>query len=162
MNENAKWIAHPKDNRETRLVPVFRRRFEVRTGLRAAKLSLTAHGIYEAEINGQAVTNNRFNPGLTSYYYRIQVQEYDVADMLREGENLWQTTVGDGWWRWNDNYGGRLALWGYLTLDYEDGTQEIVGTDESFELALDRCFGPTCRKERPMTPGFSLLTGKMP
>lgn len=143
MNENAKWIAHPKDNRETRLVPVFRRRFEVRTGLRAAKLSLTAHGIYEAEINGQAVTNNRFNPGLTSYYYRIQVQEYDVADMLREGENLWQTTVGDGWWRWNDNYGGRLALWGYLTLDYEDGTQEIVGTDESFEAGT----GPVLRTD---------------
>lgn len=132
MNHSpTKWICHPMDNRQTRLVPVFRRVFEVKKGLKKAALSLTAHGVYEAEINGQPVTTDKFTPGLTSYYYRIQVQTYDVTALLREGGNLWQTTVGDGWWRWNNNFGPRLALWGELRLDYENETV-FVGTDESF------------------------------
>ena len=73
----AKWICHPGDNRLTKLVPVFRRRFEVHKDLEKATLRLTAHGVYEAELNGVRVTENRFTPGLTSYYTRIQVQEYD-------------------------------------------------------------------------------------
>ncbi len=127
----AKWICHPEDNRETRLVPVFRRNFAVKTGLKAAHLYLTAHGIYEAEINSRPITEDKFTPGLTSYYHRIQVQEYDVTTMLHPGENVWQTTVGDGWWRWNNNFGGRLALYGYLELEYAGGT-ETISTDESF------------------------------
>ncbi len=133
MKTNAKWICHPNDGRETPLVPVFRKKFEVGSGLVSAKLHVTAHGIYEAKINGKAVTEDKFTPGLTSYYYRIQVQEYDVTDLLAEGENTWQTTVGDGWWRWHNNYGYRLALLGWLELAYEDGTT-VVATDEGFEV----------------------------
>ena len=62
----ALWIAHPNDSRETRLVPVFRKPFSVRKGLLSARLSLSAHGVYEAEINGRPVTADRFTPGLTS------------------------------------------------------------------------------------------------
>ena len=80
-----KWICHPGDNRLTKLVPVFRRIFEVDKTLEKALLHLTAHGVYEAEINGRRVTENKFMPGLTSYYYRIQVQEYDIADLLHQG-----------------------------------------------------------------------------
>ena len=66
----AKWICHPGDDRNTRLVPVFRRHFEVRKAIKSALLRLTAHGIYEAELNGVSVTENKFTPGLTSYYTR--------------------------------------------------------------------------------------------
>ncbi len=132
---SVKWICHPNDGRETRLVPVFRRQFTVRAGLKKASLKITAHGLYEAEFNGKPVTKDKFTPGLTSYYYRIQAQEYDVTGLLSEGDNLWQTTVGDGWWRWNNNYGPRLALWGELTLDYGNITESIV-TDEHFLAGL--------------------------
>ena len=112
----AKWICHPGDNRLTKLVPVFRRRFEVQKDLEKATLRLTAHGVYEAELNGVSVTGNKFMPGLTSYYYRIQVQEYDVTTLLKERGNELRVTVGDGWWRWNNNFGYTLALWSELTL----------------------------------------------
>ena len=134
MADAAKWICHPLDDDETRLVPVFRRRFTVGNELKSATLRLTAHGVYETEINGKRVTENRFTPGLTSYYYRIQVQAYDVTGLLHAGENQWQTTVGDGWWRWNNNFGYRLALWGVLELCYVDGSMETIGTDESFAV----------------------------
>ena len=122
----AKWICHPGDNRLTKLVPVFRRRFEVHKDLEKAALRLTAHGVYEAELNGVSVTENKFMPGLTSYYYRIQVQEYDVTALLREGGNELRVTVGDGWWRWNNNFGYTLALWGELRILYADGSVETL------------------------------------
>lgn len=134
MKSEAKWICHPGDNRETRHVPVFRRGFEVKAGLSSAVLRLTAHGIYEAVINRAYVTENKFTPGLTSYYFRIQVQEYDVAALLHEGTNELRVTVGDGWWRWNNNFGYTLALWGELTLTYADGSTEVIATDECFEV----------------------------
>ena len=144
-SSSAKWICHPLDSAETHLVPVFRKIFEARKGIKSAKLFITAHSLYESEINGCAVTENKFNPGLTSYYHRIQFQEYDVTSLVREGGNVWQTTVGDGWWRWNYNYGSRLALWGKLELQYEHD-MEIISTDESFEVGV----GPIMRTDLQM------------
>lgn len=135
MIQNAKWICHPGDNREARLVPVFRRKFSVAQDIEKAILAITAHGLYEAQLNSKAVTDNRFTPGFTSYYHRIQVQEYDVTQLLRPGENVWTTTVGDGWWRWNNNFGPRLALLGELILVYADGSREVISTDERFEVS---------------------------
>lgn len=143
MNKRAKWIYHPEDGDENRLVPVFRRKFLVRAGLQEAKLSLSAHGIYEANLNGNPVTDHKFTPGLTSYYHRIQVQSYDVTRFLKAGENMWQTTVADGWWRWNNNFGYRLALWGVLELTYTDGSCDIIPTDESFEVGT----GPVLKSD---------------
>ena len=139
----ADWICHPGDNRETRLVPVFRRCFEVRSKIKTAHLRLTAHGVYEAELNGVRVTENKFMPGLTSYYYRIQVQEYDVRSLLQEGDNELRVTVGDGWWRWNNNFGYTLSLWGELRLVYADGSEEALSTDEAWEVGL----GPIVRTD---------------
>lgn len=141
-----KWICHPGDNRETRLSPVFRRLFTVKDGLESATLRLTAHGVYEAEINGKRVTDQKFTPGLTSYYYRIQVQEYDVTALVTEGGNLLSVSIGDGWWRWNNNFGYTLALWGELTLTFADGSTKVVATDESFEVGT----GPVVKTDLQM------------
>ena len=139
----AQWICHPEDQKDHHLVPVFRRKFEVRKPLASALLRLTAHGIYEAELNGRRVTENRFMPGLTSYYRRIQVQEYDVTALIRQGHSELRVTVGDGWWRWNNNFGYTLALWGELRLLYADGSGETLSTDESWEAGL----GPVVRTD---------------
>ncbi len=139
----AHWICHPDDNRETRLVPLFRRTFCIQKAIENAALRLSAHGIYEAELNGRPVTKNRFMPGLTSYYYRIQVQEYDVSDGIHAGENELRVTVGDGWWRWNNNFGYTLSLWAELTLRYADGSEETITTDECWDAGL----GPVVRTD---------------
>ena len=68
-----KWICHPEDHKENPLVPVFRRRIKLRQKAKKAVLRLSVHGLYEAQVNGVSVTENRFLPGLTSYYYRIQM-----------------------------------------------------------------------------------------
>lgn len=132
MMNNAKWISHPGDGENTPLVPVFLRRFCVKEGLCSATLHITSHGLYTAEINGEAVTEDKFTPGFTTYYHRIQVQSYDVMKNLCLGENIWQTTVGDGWWRWKNNFGYTLSLCASLELKYEDGNTDYINTDETF------------------------------
>ncbi len=134
MFKDAKWIKHPDDQRDTRLVPVFKKKFTVQEKIKSAVLAVTAHGIYEAQINGKPVTSSLFNPGFTSYYHRIQYQTYDIKNLIEQGENEWVVTVADGWWRWNNNFGTNLAVIGCITIEYENHTERIV-TDETTDVS---------------------------
>jgi alpha-L-rhamnosidase len=50
---------------------------------RPSRLYLTAHGIYEAFVNGVRVGDAELAPGFTQYRTRLQVQTYDIADLVR-------------------------------------------------------------------------------
>ncbi|MCR4950191.1 MAG: alpha-L-rhamnosidase N-terminal domain-containing protein, partial [Solobacterium sp.] len=137
IGTNALWISHPQDTKQNPLIPVFRKSFEVRKGLLSATLEVTSHGIYHTKINGTEVTDHRFTPGFTSYYHRIQYQTYDITNFVNEGTNVWQTTVGDGWWRWHNNFGYTLSLKGEIALRYESETV-IIPTDTSFDVTAGK------------------------
>lgn len=156
------------DTEARKPVPYLRKTFPVRKGLRKAVIYQTAHGLYEFWINGKLGTEEKFKPGLTSYYHRIQYQMYDITSVLQEGENVWAVMLGDGWWRGTtggtvkNNFGYKLHFFGQIELFYEDGTTEVVGTDENFKtftggmLASDMMMGdifdadkePECWKEQ--------------
>ena len=51
----------------------------------SAVLRITAHGIYEAFVNGTRVGDHELTPGFTAYRHRLQVQTFDVTPMLRRG-----------------------------------------------------------------------------
>lgn len=122
-------------------VPYLRRIVTVKKGLKNARIYQTAHGLYEAWINGRLCTEDKFKPGLTSYYYRIQYQSYDITRLLQEGENIWAVMLGDGWWRGvtggsvKNNFGYKLHFLGQIELSYQDGTKEIIGSDEEFRCS---------------------------
>lgn len=78
---------------------LLRREFEVRPGLRSARLYATALGVYEAELNGSVVGDHVLAPGWTSYQQRLRYQTFDVTALLTEGPNCLGATVGDGWYR---------------------------------------------------------------
>ncbi|MBR5616315.1 MAG: alpha-L-rhamnosidase N-terminal domain-containing protein, partial [Clostridia bacterium] len=82
MLTNAKWIRSSFDPRVTS--PVFVRSFTVDRAVRSATLSVTARGVYEAELNGRRVGDFILAPGWTAYKSRLQVQEYDVTAALAE------------------------------------------------------------------------------
>lgn len=142
----AKWIEPecPETAMEEwdRPAPYLRREFAVRPGLKEARIYQTAHGLYETWMNGQLCTEDKFKPGLTSYYYRIQYQASDILGLLREGTNCWSVMLGDGWWRGTtggsvrNNFGYRLHYLGQIELYYEDGTKEVIGSDESFRTSI--------------------------
>ena len=90
-------------------------------------------------LNGEKVGNELFTPGWTSYNKRIQYQTYDVTNKLKERNSL-GAILGDGWYRGNigfskqhSYYGDKLALIAQLRITYTDGTNETIGTDESWK-----------------------------
>lgn len=124
--------------------PMFRKEFKVGKRVKKARLYITAHGLYEAEINGKRVGQDYFTPGWTSYHNRLQYQVYDVQHLLTAGDNAILITLGDGWYRGylefnkaRNRYGKQLALLSQLEVEYMDGTKELVGSDKSWKYTLD-------------------------
>lgn len=103
-------------------------------GKQKATLKITALGLYFAEINGIRVGDCYLTPGWTSYNKTLQVQEYDVTNLLKEGQNVIAITVNEGWYAgplaWDKRkncYGENPAVCADLIL--QGG---VISTDESW------------------------------
>ena len=126
------------------------------TAVARAELLATAHGIYEASIEGRPVTDSVLNPGWTVYESRLQVQRFDVTEHVRAagtgapgadpsgagaaGTELHLAAVlGRGWFNGDfgftdaeANYGEHDAFLAALVITFEDGSRQQVVTDESW------------------------------
>ena len=78
---------------------LYRKTFSLPKKIRTATAYITAHGLYEARINGQRVGDAYLTPGWTSYNKRLQYQVYDVTPLLVAGSNAIGVSVGNGWYR---------------------------------------------------------------
>ena len=82
MLENAQLITADSD----RAAPVVLTREltldQPREQVTDARLHATAHGIYEARIDGRPATESVLNPGWTAYEWRLQVQE-DIEEAAK-------------------------------------------------------------------------------
>jgi len=148
--EPSDWIARPvgavrnedphSDERRPSLV---RRTFDIRDGLVRARLYATAHGLYEAEINGRRVGDDALSPGWTVYGRRLRYYTYDITPLLHTGRNAIGAWLGDGWYRgrlgwyggFRNLYGDDQSFLGQLEFLYSDGRRETVGTDWSWRSA---------------------------
>ena len=112
--EACDWVAVWIEPNETeRAAHVLRHEFHLDSSVKTARLYATAHGIYECFLNGRRVGDRELTPGFTSYPARLQVQAYDVTDLLRVGDNRWEVVVSDGWYR--GRTGGRQGIDGFGT-----------------------------------------------
>ena len=68
-----------------RPAPYLRRSFTLAGPVAAARLHVTALGLYEARLNGQRVGDAFLAPGWTDYGQRVLYQTYDVTGLLRDG-----------------------------------------------------------------------------
>ena len=59
--------------------PYLRREFDLRSNIKSARLYITALGVYEAEINGQLVSDHVLAPGWTAYDEHLRYQTFDVT-----------------------------------------------------------------------------------
>ncbi|THH41826.1 alpha-L-rhamnosidase [Neolewinella litorea] len=116
--------------------PYLRREFQLGNNVASARLYVTSHGLYAAEINGQRVGDQLLTPGWTAYQERLQYQTYDVTEQLRTGENAIGVTLADGWYRgnlgWAGNrgvYGDDLALLLQLEVTYRNGRTDRIISD---------------------------------
>lgn len=142
---SAKWIQSTTvTDGKVGPAPMFAKGFEIIKPIKSARLYITAHGLYEAKLNGEKIGDHYFTPGWTSYNKRLQYQTYDVTSALKKGENLAFITVGDGWYRGNlefnnkrNVYGKEAALLFQLEVTYTDGKKEIISSDESWKSSFN-------------------------
>ncbi|PWC06468.1 alpha-L-rhamnosidase [Mycetocola zhujimingii] len=106
-----------------------------------AALVATAHGVYEAKIDGVAVTESVLNPGWTSYEWRLAYQDYDVTDVVARGAGplRLELLLGNGWYRGrlgfagaNANYGDEISVAAALEVTYRDGSSQRIVTSNAW------------------------------
>lgn len=111
---------------------LLRREFTLPARPRTATAWSTAHGVYELFVNGSRVGDLELTPGFTAYRRRLQVQRFDVTDLLRAGSNVVEFLLSDGWFRGRhgferraDGFGERVAA--LLALEVDGGTAVTTG-----------------------------------
>ena len=154
--------------------PLLRREFALDDGhgpVRRATLHATAHGVFEAYLNGQPVSDDVLSPGWSSYEWRLRYRSYDVTALL-EPTTVLGIALGNGWFRGRLGWGGGRAYYGdelgafaQLEIEFTDGHVQTVVTDESWTagpsavVANDLYDGQTIdarkRSDAWLHPGFS-------
>ncbi len=139
-NWQAKWIEPGFSEEESRPSPIFRKEFGNQNEVKSATAYITAHGLYEATINGKRIGDAYLTPGWTSYNKRLQYQVYDVTDLIDQGPNAIGVTLGSGWYRGNlawekrkDIYGSDVALLFQLDIEYTDGEKVSIISDGTWK-----------------------------
>ena len=141
--------------------------------VRRARVYVTALGIYELFLNGQRIGLDRFRPGWTDYRHRVLYDVYDLTPLLQPGDgpHVLGATLADGWYSGHvahlprRHYGDRPAFLAQVAVEYDDGSTETIGTDETWRVtdagpvrAADLLMGETydARQELPGwdAPGF--------
>ena len=103
----------------------------------SAVLTATAHGVYEARIDGMPASDSVLDPGWTSYEWRLPYQRFDVTDLLRAGSSTSriELLLGNGWYRGDlgfagadANYGDEIAIAAAIEVTYRDGSVQHLAT----------------------------------
>lgn len=131
-----RWIAAPGATESLLL----RREFEVRRGLKRALVHVCGLGQYELRLNGAKAGDDLLSPGWTDYDATDLYDTRDVTAMLHPGLNAAGLLLGNGIYsvlhrdrfaKLSGSFGPLRAIL-HLRLDYEDGTTEFVGTDDTW------------------------------
>lgn len=142
---SARWISpHEPDRAPAGERPAYllRHGFEVTGPVARARVYATAHGLYELTLNGRRIGDLELTPGTTSYRAHLDVQTYDVTDLVVGGPNEIGAVLSDGWWRGKvgftrevDCFGTEVALLAQLEIDLEDGRRVTVATGDGWSSA---------------------------
>lgn len=147
----AKWIGdgsqfpdrdedYYKDDR----MPLFRKNFLAGKKIRSARLYVSGIGYYEAYLNGNKIGDDLLQPGFTTWRKQVLYSVYDITAMIKRGKNAAGIMLGNGWWNplplklfgkfelRKHQQTGRPCVKAELHLQYNDGSSEIVNTDESW------------------------------
>jgi len=136
--------------------PLFRKSFEVGKKVAKAVAFVTGLGYFELYINGTKVGDDLLVPNQTNYGKRPQLMDaliylpddfrdykvmylaYDVKSHLVKGENVVGSILGNGFYNpakfWAAAYGSPRFLC-QLHITYEDGSEEVVVTDETWKAS---------------------------
>lgn len=122
---------------------LLRKEFPVRAGLKLAVLHLSGLGQYELYVNGSRIGDYLLAPGWSYYPRTVLYDSYDVTAELKNGNNVLGLLLGNSMYniqpdsiRYVKFLGshGPLKAIASLHLEYQDGTQQAIGTDKSWQV----------------------------
>ncbi len=122
--------------------PIMRKEFASAKRVAKARIYATSEGIHSLYLNGVCVTDEYFTPGWTAYDDRNTYLTYDVTKLVQSGTNCFAAEIADGWHRGKfgfmnmyDNYSTKISLLAQLEITYEDGSRDVIATDESWKVS---------------------------
>ena len=120
---------------------LLRREFLVRAGLSRALVNVCGLGHYEMTLNGARVGRGLLTPGWTDYDKTGLYDSYDVTASLLPGANAVGLLLGNGMYNVQEGRYHKFvspfrppSAIAQLRLEYQDGSIELVGTDESWRV----------------------------
>lgn len=124
---------------DAQIHPVFVKTFRAAKKLRTCRIYILGLGLYELYLNHEKVGDEVLQPGLHAYDSWLQYQTYELN--CTEGVNELEVMLGNGWYKGRygmkksmPRYGEEFALIAEIHLCYGDGSEEIIGTDTSWQV----------------------------
>lgn len=115
--------------------------------IKRATVNVSGLGLYELFINGKRVGDYVLTPAPTDYRRTVLYDTYDVTELLRSGgtANAIGVTLGNGrhYTMHQNHKPHKIVNFGYpkvrlnLTIEYEDGSNQRIATDETWRLTAD-------------------------
>lgn len=146
---------------------LLRKDFSLGSGVRSARLSITALGAYEAFIDGKRVApGTLLTPGWTDFHKRALYQTYDVTSLLQHSVNTVGVLLGGGWysspmtWAGYRDTPGPDLLRAQLDVTLENGSHQTIITDPSWltssaPITFSEIYGGESYDARLAQPGWS-------
>ncbi len=122
---------------------LFRKELPIEKPIKKARLFIANAGLHHITINGDQITDEILNSAFTKYDKRILYNTYDVTPFLNSPDNVIGVELGNGWYNHQTEtvveshrapWRNRPSMLINLVIFYEDGQQEIISTDNSWQM----------------------------
>ncbi len=145
--------------------PYLRKKFALSGKVKRAVLYGSGLGCAEYYINSKRISDDFIDPPFTNYESEVFYRAFDVTEFLNEKKICFAALLGDGWYAQNRvwfpdcNYGD-ICLCAELRITYEDGTTQIIATDDSWKtkyspIVLNNLYAGEVYDARLETPDFA-------
>ena len=124
--------------------PQFRKSFSFTKEIVQARLYISGVGYNVPYINGQKIGDHVLDAAFTRYDKTVLYSTYDVTRSLHSGENVLGVVLGNGWYNmvtsavWGFDHAswrGTPALIAQLEIVFQDGSRQVICSDESWKVA---------------------------
>ena len=120
---------------------MLRKEFSVTKPITRGTVYFSGLGLSELHINGRKVGDHVLSPALTDYAKRVPYLTFDVTEFLAQRDNAIGVWLGNGrYYAPRTRVPTTMISSGFpklllqLVLDYEDGSRDVVVSDDSWKL----------------------------
>ena len=150
--KSTRWIGYEKLSKDdsvsqySRLSARYlRKEIDLKKQIKSAKVYIIGMGLYEFYINGTKIGDQVLAPVATDYTKNVKYNVFDVTSQLKEGKNMLGTILGNGrFFAMRQDYKPyKIKSFGFpkmalqLFVEYTDGTNEVIRTDDTWKLTTD-------------------------